>query len=917
MLAALVGLLALLSGATAAHAAYPSEAAYVCGSESQIFNGAPLSQRSILHPGCGNLLGLERFGEPAVQNFYRQFGFDRNFMLWAPRQVRGDLGARKHAGCVTPHANGTLCGLGTNNVGFGYAPQDDWNGPTTAKIWGDGFISLACGNFSQTGTRAGPVPSISGIKYEDLNGNGHRDGGEGGIGGVRIHLLRDGHEVASMNTAANGSYRFELNAEANAAFGPGTYTLREDVPIGYRQTAAPSAVAVGYGAADHTFGGHDFGNQKVTDIRVEKSASTPTVVAGRHVTWTIAVINDGHFATPDVRITDEVSPAVIAIDQLDSRCGVAGRTLTCEFGTLAPGARREITFRTLISPAEPDGPLTNSARGSSDWPDTNPGNDTGSVTIDVITRADLVASKSASPTSVSGGSTIVFDLGVRNNGPSVSRDVVITDVVPFQVEILDAPGCTVVGQTVRCVVGDLGPGQSANRTVSGKARGVPVGTDGHSHQLTVDKQDGYLAMDPHQTADLTVACPSGMIATDGSFHVETVDQGTGTLADVRVLRTQATSPSAYSFRVANGASGRAQGHGYVTCLGNATTGGDGNHQHTLVSADQPMTTQTLAVGRRTIDLPVDLDYTAIAPSYAIVSGAARLIGAEQTAQGWRLAFDVTADAQISASVRQLRNRTATASGHDHLLAFSHPARTAEVPPGSSELSLDCGELEKGLVATFDGPINGHEPRPRTRTFWFDNTAAGPVAAKIDLLCVGVVTSAPVEPPGLLTNTVEVDSATVDPSNANNSATVEFVIDAQAGSVPADPGGGPVVTFSAARVGPAAGAGPATTVESAAAIPVSEPKIAPARLLGAPRLVASGRRVVARVACVTRCRLDAVVRAANGRLLAKQSVVMAAGASAPVKLRLSAKETALLRRLGGTLTVTSRAEGEAIRARVKV
>lgn len=882
-------------GAGVAHAAYASEAAYVCGAESQPWpnsgSSTRLSNYSILHPGCGNLLSHQKFAEPAVDSYYRGVGFDRNFLLWAPHQVRGDLGPRKHAGCLSPHSNGSLCASG---VGFGFSPSDDWNGPTSAKYWNGGFISLACGNFSETGSRQGPIPTISGTKYEDLNGNGARDGGEPGLSGVTIRLYRDGNHVATAVTGAGGSYSFALNAEANANLRPGTYTVEEDIPTGYRKTAQPGAIGVGYGAADHNFSGNDFGNQKVTDIRLVKTPSVGTVVAGTTLTWKLAVTNAGHFATPGVRVTDTLPAAITQIDQLDPACSVSGQLLTCVLGTMAAGETRELTFRTLVSAAQLDGPLANSATATSDWPDTHPPDNTGSGTTNVITRADLVASKHATPDTVDGGAAIDFVLGVRNDGPSYARDVVVTDTVPFQVEILSAPGCTISGQNVSCDAGDLPPGGSASFTIHGKARGVPVGTGGgHSHQLSVDKQDGYLAIDAGQTATLVVACPTGTIATDGSFHVEQVDQGTGTLADVRVVRAEATTPSAYTFEVTNGASGRAQGHGYVTCLSTQTTGGDGNHQHALTSANQPPVTDTYAVGQHMVDLPVDLDSTPIAPSFAVLSGAARLIGAAQTATGWQLTFDVTQPAQIRSSVRQLRNRTGTTNGHDHLLVFSHPQRALTAPPGASEASIDCGELEKGIVATFAGAaVTGHEPRPRTRTFWFYNPGSAPVDAEIDLLCIGVYSSTPVEPPGLLSNTVEVDSDTVDPDPSDNTATIPFVVNAAAGSVPPDPDG-PVDTFAVA--GPAAFRALPPAPAAKAAPPVA--------IAGTPQLAKSGRSLTVKFSCTKACTFTASLTSAAGRQLAARRLSIRAGRTKSVTFRVRAGDGARLRRAGGRLFIT--------------
>ncbi|MCA9085082.1 MAG: matrixin family metalloprotease, partial [Planctomycetaceae bacterium] len=100
-----------------------------------------------------------------------------------------------------------------------------------------------------------PTGTISGTKFEDVNGNGLRDSGEPALGGVRIYLdlnhngafdntpvefLTTGFGVPgvepSVITDANGNYLF---TEVPA----GDYTVREVVPRGYSQTYPNVAVA--------------------------------------------------------------------------------------------------------------------------------------------------------------------------------------------------------------------------------------------------------------------------------------------------------------------------------------------------------------------------------------------------------------------------------------------------------------------------------------------------------------------------------------------------------------------------------------------------------------------------------------------------------------------------------------------------
>ncbi len=76
--------------------------------------------------------------------------------------------------------------------------------------------------------------SITGSKWSDTNGNGLRDTGEPGIGGVWIYIDLDGDNridlgEPSTQTAADGTYRLNFP-------GPGTYQVREVIDPGYVQT---------------------------------------------------------------------------------------------------------------------------------------------------------------------------------------------------------------------------------------------------------------------------------------------------------------------------------------------------------------------------------------------------------------------------------------------------------------------------------------------------------------------------------------------------------------------------------------------------------------------------------------------------------------------------------------------------------
>ena len=84
-----------------------------------------------------------------------------------------------------------------------------------------GPTNIDFGNWRTTG--------FSGMKFEDLNGNGAKDSGEPGLAGWTIKLMKEGTEVARTQTAADGTYSF-------SGVAPGSYTVEEEVQAGWTQS---------------------------------------------------------------------------------------------------------------------------------------------------------------------------------------------------------------------------------------------------------------------------------------------------------------------------------------------------------------------------------------------------------------------------------------------------------------------------------------------------------------------------------------------------------------------------------------------------------------------------------------------------------------------------------------------------------
>jgi hypothetical protein len=244
-LTALGGLLATMALAS------PASASILWADEQDMIHSNDYRDTFIFDVGIHNTITHERFAEPEVAAFYDRHGFDLNFVYWAPIEAI-PLPRETWSACRYNY-NGGLCGDDAIVSGRQLIADEFGSGPIHVKKWGSAFIGVGCGNWNHGGD--GPVPHITGVKFEDLNGDGARQPGEPGLGGWTIDLAYQGAVVATTTTAADGGYAFALDANA-LPIRAGTFTVTERQQPGWVQSRAPAPVHVGYGTANATFGGN-------------------------------------------------------------------------------------------------------------------------------------------------------------------------------------------------------------------------------------------------------------------------------------------------------------------------------------------------------------------------------------------------------------------------------------------------------------------------------------------------------------------------------------------------------------------------------------------------------------------------------------------------------------------------------------
>lgn len=118
------------------------------------------------------------------------------------------------------------------------------------------------------------------------------------------------------------------------------------------------------------------------DLALSKSVSPDATAPSTPLTWSITVTNNGPGTSTGHVVTDQLPAGVTGIATSSPGCSVAGSTLTCAGGALAPGASQTHTV-TGTSPAS-GATVTNSATVSGHEPDPDPSNQTASATTGVF-----------------------------------------------------------------------------------------------------------------------------------------------------------------------------------------------------------------------------------------------------------------------------------------------------------------------------------------------------------------------------------------------------------------------------------------------------------------------------------------------------------------------------------------------------
>ncbi|MGA4843654.1 hypothetical protein [Streptomyces sp. G45] len=210
------------------------------------------------------------------------------------------------------------------------------------------------------------------------------------------------------------------------------------------------------------------------DAAVTKEGVGPGPVRpGEEFDYRVTVHDHGPSDTTGVTVTDTLPTGLTFVSSADG-CTAAGQTVTCPAADrLAANASVSWTFRVRLDPAYTgDGSdLGNTAEVHHDVTDPDPANNTsaaapppGGVRAPAADLATVKQTTTSEP--VAPGEEYAYTVTVTNQGPSLARDVRVSDPLPTSLTyVSSADACAVSESTVSCGPAEtLAPGASVSWT---------------------------------------------------------------------------------------------------------------------------------------------------------------------------------------------------------------------------------------------------------------------------------------------------------------------------------------------------------------------------------------------------------------------------------------------------------------------
>jgi uncharacterized repeat protein (TIGR01451 family) len=222
--------------------------------------------------------------------------------------------------------------------------------------------------------------TITGLKFNDLNGNGVRDTGEPGLANWTIQVTDSNGITHTTTTDSQGNYSLTVPA-------PGTYTVAEVLQSGWTQTAPTSGTYSVTVSPGQVINNRDFGNRlekPKCDLQIKKEMKPNPLVSGQQATATITVKNVGAGPCHGPTKVAESMPAgltLVSATVPGGSCVLS--TGVCNYAPAIPAGGSVVFTYVFNVTAQPGASFENCAKLKNSE-DTNPTNNGMCVPLTVI-----------------------------------------------------------------------------------------------------------------------------------------------------------------------------------------------------------------------------------------------------------------------------------------------------------------------------------------------------------------------------------------------------------------------------------------------------------------------------------------------------------------------------------------------------
>jgi uncharacterized repeat protein (TIGR01451 family) len=503
-----------------------------------------------------------------------------------------------------------------------------------------------------------------------------------------------------------------------------------------------------------------------SDVSVTKNGPA-TINAGANITYTIAVPNAGPSDAATVTLNDTAPPNTTFVS-FASPAGwscttpVSGGTgaISCSATSLASGATANFTLVLHVSSAAPSASIISNVATVTTANDPNAGNNSSTSNATVTASADLAVTKNG-PASASPSGSVVYTIGVTNNGLADAQSVSLNDTTPSNTTFtsLVSPGgwsCTTPASggtgAISCTTATLANGATATFTLTLAVNGATPNGTVISNTATVSSTTS----DPNAGNNSATSNATVSVSAD----VAVTKSAPATIAP--------NGSIAYTIGVTNNGPNVAQNVSLSDTLPASTT-------FTSLSSPGGWSCTTPAVGGTgTVTCSIATLANAATASFTLTVATTAPAGSTITN---------TANVSATSPDSSAGNNSATAStvvGAPDVAIVKTVTPSANIPNGPETYTI---------VVTNNGPgtatgVTVTDILPAGTTFTSANASQGSCTGTTTVTCnVGslnngasaTVTIVVQAPPtlGPVANTATVSTTSSDPNPANNSSTASF------------------------------------------------------------------------------------------------------------------------------------------------